>query len=93
MGRRDCVKIEIGSIVVAVMLLHGCVSNEQRDARLVAEQPECASGEILQCHASGTGRISDGRFGRRGQASQLCSCEPASNIERIRGADLPSEPR
>lgn len=93
MKRTHASGLRIGVTILALIVLGGCVSKEERDARLVAEQPKCAAGEILQCHASGTGRVSDGRFGRRGQASQLCSCEPASNIERMRGADLPSEPR
>lgn len=73
----------VGVLLCGMLILQGCANQEGRDARLVYEQPKCSSGEVLQCEASSTGRISDGRFGRRSRESQLCHCEQSSAIDDV----------
>lgn len=74
-----------------LIALQGCVSTEERDARLVAEPPECAAGEVLQCLSTRMGKVSDGRFGHLGTSGKNCTCESTANLERMRGADLPPD--
>ena len=51
----------------------------------------CNSGELRVCELKTPHRVSDGRYGFRGNARKSCSCQPASDLDRMSREQLPGD--
>ena len=76
-------------VVVTFLFLSGCASNsgEYPSAKTPTTASssqsgalKCNAGELLVCESRSSHRISDGRYGRRGNKGQKCSCQPESDL-------------
>jgi len=51
----------------------------------------CNSGELRVCELKTPHRVSDGRYGFRGNTRKSCSCQPASDLDRLSREQLPGD--
>ncbi len=82
-------------VLTSLVILGGCAAadptggllGEPNDELIVdrfAREPKCPAGETLVCQTRAPGRISDGRYGYRGNREQDdCFCVPDRFVDRI----------
>jgi hypothetical protein len=79
--------------IMLSLLLQGCAASPSDSLEAEAAAPSCAAGEIMVCDTRSSGRISDGRYGRRdvgGGRRRHCACQPERDLEKLEGPSLPA---
>ncbi|MDH4108414.1 MAG: hypothetical protein OEW35_08865 [Gammaproteobacteria bacterium] len=51
----------------------------------------CNPGEVQVCELKTPHRVSDGRYGFRGNTRKSCSCQPDSDLQRMSRETLPGD--
>lgn len=90
-------RIAILTVAVAAALA-GCAASPGSGytgggSAAVASTSRCGPGEISVCAVRTPHRVSDGRYGFRGNTRKQCVCEPERDLEALEGRPLPDDQR
>ena len=84
---------------IAIAALGGCAAADPTGGAFgepVASAPKksrCPAGQMLTCELKSPNRVSDGRYGYRGDKQKRCSCVPEEDILDLGQATLPGDQR
>lgn len=96
-------RFAVFNLVLSALVLTGCAAadptggafgkpaNEYVGGTSEARQFRCPAGETLICETKSPNRVSDGRYGFRGNRKQeRCGCQPDRYLHNMTGNPLPS---
>jgi len=76
----------------ATCLAACAASGDSADSTAAAASgPSCNPGELRVCELKTPHRVSDGRYGFRGNTRKSCTCQPAGDLDRMSRETLPGD--